>query len=490
MANRAAPPLTSELSSADLARVVAYAPASADALLRAIADHGDLPALRRFVTPAAGARSALEHAPSSLELGQRLAHAIARHPVPAVRELVATVIARREAGAFDPASRSPILDGMLLAMAASVRDGDTIQALVQAGARVAWLAPVLGEVGRGERVRTPLAVALRAQNAPATAVLATPAHLVRGIGSDASLVVPGGSTTLSLACEQTYQVAQARSVVRSPLQLAARSSPECFLTVLASMRALDAAQRDSAPPGVRDHPLWLPPNIYRTSEADRERWLEQDGPMGVNSLQPALLEHFRSARDELPWDPVIVDALLRDTPLGARLKEPDVLDAIVSGGVLTLCAPLVAAAPAAFRDYGSGSHGGAFHLLASQKVAATTESPSFYRSCTESMARALIAAGCDINAACDGGTTPLHVAAQTSVEHVRVLLAHGADPDRKDNRGWTPSSCARDAPRRGRLEQAESDEILTLIRASKAHRKAASTLAHAAAQPAAGDVRA
>ena len=60
------------------------------------------------------------------------------------------------------------------------------------------------------------------------------------------------------------------------------------------------------------------------------------------------------------------------------------------------------------------------------------------------IAAVLIAAGADVNARQQGGTTPLHETAHAGlVELTRLLLEHGADATAQDDQGRTPADIAR-----------------------------------------------
>jgi uncharacterized protein len=60
-------------------------------------------------------------------------------------------------------------------------------------------------------------------------------------------------------------------------------------------------------------------------------------------------------------------------------------------------------------------------------------------------ARALIAAGADVNATQSGGETPLHEAAFNGyLDLARLLLEHGANPAATDSKGRTPFELARE----------------------------------------------
>jgi ankyrin repeat protein len=64
------------------------------------------------------------------------------------------------------------------------------------------------------------------------------------------------------------------------------------------------------------------------------------------------------------------------------------------------------------------------------------------------IARALIEAGADVNAAQQAGFTPLHAAAMEGrLELAKLLLEHGADRNAKAEDGRTPLAMARDAKR-------------------------------------------
>ena len=64
---------------------------------------------------------------------------------------------------------------------------------------------------------------------------------------------------------------------------------------------------------------------------------------------------------------------------------------------------------------------------------------------TPDVARALVAAGADVNARQQGGVTPLQEAAGNgALDLVRVLLEHGADPSARDDNGRTAADWARE----------------------------------------------
>ena len=55
----------------------------------------------------------------------------------------------------------------------------------------------------------------------------------------------------------------------------------------------------------------------------------------------------------------------------------------------------------------------------------------------------LLEAGADASAAAADGRTPLHFSAQLGeVELIRMLLARGADPERRDRHGESPLEAA------------------------------------------------
>jgi ankyrin repeat protein len=64
---------------------------------------------------------------------------------------------------------------------------------------------------------------------------------------------------------------------------------------------------------------------------------------------------------------------------------------------------------------------------------------------TPQVARALVAAGADVNARQQGGVTPLQeAAANGAADLVRLLLEHGADPAARDDNGRTAADWARE----------------------------------------------
>jgi ankyrin repeat protein len=64
---------------------------------------------------------------------------------------------------------------------------------------------------------------------------------------------------------------------------------------------------------------------------------------------------------------------------------------------------------------------------------------------TPDLARALVAAGADVNIAQRSGSTPLHETAHTgSLELTTFLLEHGANPTAVDGQGRTPEAVARE----------------------------------------------
>jgi uncharacterized protein len=72
---------------------------------------------------------------------------------------------------------------------------------------------------------------------------------------------------------------------------------------------------------------------------------------------------------------------------------------------------------------------------------------------TPEIARALVAAGADVNAAQNSGETPLHATAfNGALELTRFLLEHGANPAAKNDQGQTPADIAR---ARGHTDVAE-----------------------------------
>jgi ankyrin repeat protein len=72
---------------------------------------------------------------------------------------------------------------------------------------------------------------------------------------------------------------------------------------------------------------------------------------------------------------------------------------------------------------------------------------------TPDVARALVAAGADVNARQQGGVTPLQEAAANGApDLVRLLLEHGADPGATDDTGRTAADWARERGRTAVLE--------------------------------------
>jgi ankyrin repeat protein len=64
---------------------------------------------------------------------------------------------------------------------------------------------------------------------------------------------------------------------------------------------------------------------------------------------------------------------------------------------------------------------------------------------TPDIARAVIAAGADVNATQSDGSTPLHTTAHNdAVELTQLLLDHGADPRKANGNGRTPLDIARE----------------------------------------------
>jgi ankyrin repeat protein len=73
------------------------------------------------------------------------------------------------------------------------------------------------------------------------------------------------------------------------------------------------------------------------------------------------------------------------------------------------------------------------------------------------LARALIAAGADVNAVQQDGVTPLHEAAATGqIDLVRLLLVSGADASARDGKGRSASDFAREAGHTALLQALES----------------------------------
>lgn len=76
---------------------------------------------------------------------------------------------------------------------------------------------------------------------------------------------------------------------------------------------------------------------------------------------------------------------------------------------------------------------------------------------TPGIARALIAAGADVNARQQGGVTPLQeAAANGALDLVRLLLEHGADPAATDDNGRTAADWARERGQTAVLEMVAS----------------------------------
>jgi ankyrin repeat protein len=171
--------------------------------------------------------------------------------------------------------------------------------------------------------------------------------------------------------------------------------------------------------------------LYHGRSDDAQRLLAEQGPEALTIHEAAAMGVVSRIEALLVQDPHVVNAWSDDgfQPLGlaAFFGRPEAAELVLSrGGEVNTPAR------------------NAFQVTA---LHAALAGPA------PDIARALIAAGADVNARQQGGVTPLQEAASHGrMDLIRLLLEHGAAASAKDDQGRTAADWARD---RGHPDVAE-----------------------------------
>ena len=171
--------------------------------------------------------------------------------------------------------------------------------------------------------------------------------------------------------------------------------------------------------------------LYHGRSDDAQRLLAESGPERLSIHEAAALGVVPRLEQLLAQNPSDVNAWSTDgfqpLQLAAFFGRPEAVELLLARGAEL-------STPARHQ----------FHVTA---LHAALAGP------TPEVARALVAAGADVNARQQGGVTPLQeAAANGAVDLVRLLLEHGADPAARDDNGRTAADWARERGQTAVLE--------------------------------------
>jgi uncharacterized protein len=176
--------------------------------------------------------------------------------------------------------------------------------------------------------------------------------------------------------------------------------------------------------------------LYHGRSDEAERLVDESGPGRLGIHEAAAMGIVARLSDLLDKDPAAVNAWSSDgfqpLQLAAFFGRPNAVELLLARGAEV-------STPARHQ----------FHVTA---LHAALAGP------TPEVARALIAAGAEVNARQQGGVTPLQEAAGNGqVDLVRLLLEHGAERAATDDNGRTAADWARERGHSAVLELLEAN---------------------------------